>query len=410
MGVIDLLNQRLDYRNIANTELAMTSSQNTKVVNHVTAIQTFKQNNYLDDPLFLGYRPFFHYTDSSGLLAPENFTDSALAYLKRVGENARYVALKQFMATLQKVNIDMPYMFQTIDGLIAAKNNFNIPIVGEEHGNIIVFGMLESINMRIQGLIQTYKTIVYDNNRHVYVLPRNLRQFSMSVCVYATGAYDVDTEQEGQEIPNTKVEDTGYVKPADSLTSYNHIMFEFSQCEFDITNSGQEFFESVNNQEITMAGTSISVSYKRVRESGLFKSLMGNTKISGQSLSILSSIKKVQSGDKLVNFLLDAAAPIKQDLAKLKERFTTVEGLNQTFTQMYGSAQKYLEDNAASFLSNQVNRLFLGNIYDSTNDDIVALAASRGAENAIINLGRNRGVNLGGLDAVLNNGGNRPSL
>lgn len=382
----DFLNSKPNISNIADEEMALRSAQNNTVVNHITGIRSFIQNNYLDDPLFLGYRPFFHYAETSGLLAPENYTNSALAYLKRIGEETRYTALKQFIRLLQKVNIDMPYMFQTIEGLQEAKANFNYPILNEN--NFITFGMLESLDMRIQSLLQTYKMVAYDNIRQIWVLPRNLRQFSMSVIVYPTGAYNVSTQEESLTVPNSKLENTGLPNSADAITKFNHVLFEFSQCEIDIINSSVGFFDTVNNAELTEASTTIGITYKRVRESGLFHSLLGSTNVSGANLNIAAATKQKISGNRLVNFLADAGGQVTQDLLALKERYSSVSAIKEGFKSMFGNAAQYVANNAQAFLANQIGRLYLGNVYETSVADIVALANSRGIENTIINLGR----------------------
>ncbi|AFF28253.1 gp255 [Sphingomonas phage PAU] len=372
--------------NVHNYELMVRAIANKTVTHHVSAIERFKSSPYVDDPLFLGYRPLFHYTVNSGLLAPEEFTDSALAYLKRIGEETRYEALKQFIRQLQKVNVDMPYMFQTIEGLAEAKNNFNKTILKEN--NIISFGMLETLDMRIQGLIQSYQNIAYDSIRHVWVLPRNLRQFSISIVVYPIGVYNVGTNLEAESIPNAKSDGTGFKKPADNILAFNHLMFEFAQCEFDIESSGQTFIESVNNAEIEMATTSLAFKYTRVRQSGVFKSLLGQKVISPSSFAIINAVKEKQSGNRILNFVKDAAAPVLRDINQLKERFKSLEDFKAGFGELFGSAREYLERNAQAFLTNQINRLYLGNVYETSPADIVAMANSRTFENLLINSGR----------------------
>lgn len=382
-------------QNVHNLELIQTGIREAKIVNHSAVIERFKNNNYLDDPIFLGYRPFFHYTTTSGLLAPEQHINSALAYLNRIGEKRRYLALQQFIRMLQKINVDMTYMFQTIEGLQEAKDNFDVPICWEN--NTITFGMLETIDMRIQSLISIYRDIVYDSRRHVWVLPRNLRQFSCSVCVFPIGTYNVTTDSELQAIPNAQRDDTIWKRPADAVNEFNHVLFEFAQCEFSMLSSSQGFIDSVSNNEMNMALNSLAFTYARTRQSGLFTTMLGATQTGGASFSMTSVIKDKSLGKRTVEFLKEAGAPIIKDAKELMKRYEAVRdengkvtksGFKNVFSEMFGSAQIYVERNAQAFLSNQLNRLYLGNIYDITASDIVALSGSRSIENAIINAGR----------------------
>tara|TARA_A100001037_G_C15153237_1_gene641147 strand:+ start:3676 stop:4935 length:1260 start_codon:yes stop_codon:yes gene_type:complete len=99
------------------------------------------------------------------------------------GDEDRADDLVKFKEYLQKINKNMPWFFQSISGLESAHDygKFDEPYRGVDKKMTVK--CLETVDFTMNGLIDLYKNICYDFDRHVEVLPHNLREFRMLVWV-----------------------------------------------------------------------------------------------------------------------------------------------------------------------------------------------------------------------------------
>jgi len=151
----------------------------------------YTDNRYLNtqDPTVLGFKLLFNFDQAdSGLLwgaavdsAPP--TNTALGFLTSIGDGQRAYYLKQFLRILHGINNQTPWFFQNLTGLKDAwKHDLSIPLIKED--TKLEIECLESIDLRMTALIDLYRKACFDWKYRREVVPKNLRQFSMSVYVY----------------------------------------------------------------------------------------------------------------------------------------------------------------------------------------------------------------------------------
>ena len=102
-----------------------------------------------------------------------------------------------------------------VEGLEVIQNRKPGHVFTEEDKlNIII---RETVDMRVQSLINDYNHIWYDHVRGVEVLPQNLREFDMFIMLYDvnyynTMLYDIDNDElSGIDYNNDKYKVTTYM-------------------------------------------------------------------------------------------------------------------------------------------------------------------------------------------------------
>ena len=102
-------------------------------------------------------------------------------------------ALRQFQILLQDINNNSPWFFQSIDGLNALEK-FNVTGFQPESGmdsynsartadKKLTINCLESLNMRMTALANLYNQAMFDADNMRWLVPRNLRKFTMWIYV-----------------------------------------------------------------------------------------------------------------------------------------------------------------------------------------------------------------------------------
>lgn len=105
----------------------------------------------------------------------------------------RAQALKQFQVLLNDINTNSPWFFQSIDGLDqlekikisgfqteSGADDFDTQRTG---GKFLTINCLESINLRISALANLYNQAVFDADNMRWLVPRNMRKFTMWIFV-----------------------------------------------------------------------------------------------------------------------------------------------------------------------------------------------------------------------------------
>lgn len=242
------------------------------------------------DPFAPCFKWFVDFSKPYGLFADEKYTDSALAYLKRIGngeQDIRYNLLKNFIENFKNTLKYFDFLFLEVEGLDAI---VNCPMEQTwiEKESKIIFKMRETVDMRFATLISMYRKIAYDGERMVEVLPANLRRFDCFVAVYPMGYWQTalygmmmenqGTEEQQNYQPLTlkqaidrsnngdAVDFSRYVLPSmdklhddilhddngifnkDAFSNFNNMMFEFGDCTLSIEESGKDWVGGVSNE------------------------------------------------------------------------------------------------------------------------------------------------------------------
>ena len=157
----------------------------------------FKTNLYhsnnpyeiFQDPTFLGFKLFFFFNQpNSKLLCSEpEFPNTAITYLNSIGDTYRASMLSKFVTHLQEMNKQVPWFFQSIEGLDEAwkrgfqEEDFKARIPKDRK---ISIECLESIDLRVTALMDLYRKSCFDWNFRREVVPWNLRTFTVYIYVY----------------------------------------------------------------------------------------------------------------------------------------------------------------------------------------------------------------------------------
>lgn len=372
----------------------------------------------ISDPVSLAWRPFFGFSDTCGLLANESHVNSALNYLKRIGETYRYTLLKKFIEQLKMISSRMTYVFQEIEGLETAyKRKPWESSVGDDNARITI-KTLETVDFKIQSLMNMYRDIWFDYSRMAEILPANLRRFSLSIFVYAMGIYRIEVDRNviGDDgnvvtykddyvkgaIPNihngadisslsNSYPDTSslYLKAPDL---FNHVVIDLAECEFIPWESGAPFFTNLSNKSVDMMEfNELAISYRFCKDRWRFYGQTGDEAF-GSAMLMAAAVeqkdaKKFDLLDKYNN-LKDKAFnnpfmqknPFVQKLAQqvfdktvgqyeqqattLMEKFGSLERLEKTGIDFIQGITQNAVDKLSSMLMSKVNKAYLGNVYE----------------------------------------------
>jgi hypothetical protein len=217
------------------------------------------QPKYMNDAKVNGFKLFFHFDATVGLLAAENHMNSALAYLKRLGQEERYKRLKLFINLLSVINSEAPWIFQDIEGI---QETWTAPFSDVYKNRQIKISTLESVDEKIQALMYLYRKSVFDDSRGVWVVPKNLREFSMSIYVYDYRVFQKTSIANGFLQTDANLD----------VKLINHTLFDYGSCEFSNA-SGAEAFSSISNNASTFITSSIVINTEQSAISGLYKTL-----------------------------------------------------------------------------------------------------------------------------------------
>jgi hypothetical protein len=115
------------------------------------------------------------------------------AFVGTSNQVKRAQALKQFQVLLNDINSNSPWFFQSIEGLDelekikisgfqpeGGNDDFNVQRTA---GKVLTINCLESINLRISALANLYNQAVFDADNMRWLVPRNMRKFTMWIFV-----------------------------------------------------------------------------------------------------------------------------------------------------------------------------------------------------------------------------------
>jgi hypothetical protein len=250
------------------------------------------------DPTYLGFLLLFQWNDvkvttnTNSTSTPDAIISSPLfdpsgaeAYLKRlVQANDKFKpkldALIAFKKGLENINLNMPWYWQSIAGLDKLQAyDPNEPYIGKD-GNELAIGCLESINLAITGLMRNYRKAVFDEETWSYVIPPNLRKFSVKIYVsdirpLFNEAVDAKTQPSNTQLgnvsnfnidPNIEDQQTPTKDVDIDLVGSNkkpYLAFQLTNCEWNMQ-TGVSAFAELKNDAPEMASQAIAFNYERL--------------------------------------------------------------------------------------------------------------------------------------------------
>jgi hypothetical protein len=249
-----------------------------------------KFQNY-QDPTYLGFTiKIVNSLNSQSLdeiphglfcISGENNEYSAIKYLESRGEKLRANYLREFESYFRKIVTKAPWYFTKISGLadlwkIDPKQNWRAK------DKKIVIDTLESIDLRINYMIDLYRKACFDQKWMRWALPDIMRQFKMEIIVSEVRLLKI---QEGGNIPefnpgyiidDTFSSDTLDYPGAKSLpwSAGTFMKFTLEQCEIDITESNPTL-ESLGTIAESPVSNKITIKFGNIVERNVYGLLGG---------------------------------------------------------------------------------------------------------------------------------------
>lgn len=335
----------------------------------------------LNDPLFLDFMIIPHFGATHGLLADETHTNSALRFLRDVGEVNRYNELKEFIELFKAIMKDCMYIFQSISGISEAFQNMAAePYVADK---ILSFKCWESVDWRMQALLTMYRSIAYDfTDRKVEILPRNLRHFQMSIYIndlriFINDSDGVNHRDFGLTTDHLDID----------IESTNHRMLHFGSCEFS-HNAGTSHLGDLDSTTQQMTEIEFDLKYHNFHESSKFKTIFGDYSIKSSAKNIpihanrgLDDSDAQDVKEKLGNKSGKFQSELSNAYDKANETFSTITG--NTFegslidvneiTQQIRNLPNTLEDELRGAIRREANSLItshtLRNVFEDSDLD-----------------------------------------
>lgn len=234
-------------------------------------------------------------------------SNTALSYLYNNMEYTRFNSLVQFIQLLSDISTKSPWYFQSISGLDQAIERPEIGQdfkIDDERKQITIKCLPDAYDNRIGRLLDLYRSIVYSQNLHKWILPSNLRKFDMGIYIFnspiktiAGGRYGLsdkiaerslsvsfkdyygdDTEDSGPQVPVTGTySEEMYKRPVDfTITGSKYI--ELRGCEIDY-NSSKTVYAELDNAEGSQMEYEIIIKFDTAMEDRvdpIFKNYIGD--------------------------------------------------------------------------------------------------------------------------------------
>lgn len=332
-----------------------------------------------DDPTYTGFKLFFHFDSTHGLISSGDGPNTAYNYLVRIGQTSRAKLLKRFINTLSKINSITPWIFQEIEGLQEVYNAPHSEVFTKKQINIQT---LETIDMKMSSLSMMYRHIVFDDERDVYVVPENLREFSMSLYIYDFRNFQSLSEKSVQFLQTIDNQD---------VKKITHVMFDLGYCSFDIT-SGSQFLDSVSNNRADSNTSNLVINFEDFEVSGLFKTITGSSELSKNELSLAQSVatpnqtdKEYTINDTFSTIKNDASGAFKDASSLIGSRVSELADID-SWKRNLGNIATDASARLIDLAQSRLNALYLGNVHGFSIDDLLKLNLDRDYRNAFSNI------------------------
>lgn len=397
-GTLGLRDKNGIGANIQNQPASVITPKTSKSSYAIRDIERFRDANTITDPLYLRFKIFFDFSAETGFLSTSGGVNTALSYLKRIGDAARYALLEDFIDSLKRFSCELPFMMQDLDGLadILPQN----PQTFLPEDTKITIHCLESIDMKVQKLVTSYRKIVYDDVRRVEVIPTNLRRFGMHIFLYSMQTYRI-LQSEFEEIANSKIGATdsipqqynsvqqevllrslpvAYINDDELVVAapnlFNNTVFRFDECEFDIANNGLDFLSSISNVPGEPVRNSLSIKLRYFEIDSEITNIfaMGNGSIEASFSFLMAAINEKATNNMFagtVNYsgTGSAASALKTPGKKsiwdeVKDQFKETFSVDN-LKKMGASAVDMVQSSAVNLAGTYLKKLVFGNIYDN---------------------------------------------
>jgi hypothetical protein len=300
-------------KNLIKMTTSTLTSPNNKTSYNSKIYLTPEYKGYLadiSDPLTLCFKLMIDYDKPYGLFTDETdgdgviYTNSALAYLKRIGEDARYSMLKVWIKNFKEFVKNYDFLILNCDGLDE--------IINKKAGDMftdadkVTITVRETADMFFQSLLTTYRHIWYDNSRGVEVLPANLRRFDIGILVFNSAYYkmsDYDpvqfkkdhSEYTDADLLRTKIfptlrkiSDSAFVFNSETYT-FNHHFIVLGDASINNEESGKGFFDTMNNEPTDdFVKNNLTLNFRFAEYNGMFNNIMGEFNFAKQ-LAIIAA-------------------------------------------------------------------------------------------------------------------------
>lgn len=170
-----------------------------------------------------------------------------------------YKNMQAFVNGFNTIVKEYPYVFQTIEGLAEAYTKYfenkKDSFLGGGEDNKIKIGCLESMDLRMLALFNSYFNAVYNHKYRRQIVPTNLLKFNCGILVHdlrnvVVGAWETT--------PLLTPENANFISK-----NISTVYFKFIDCIIDTENIG-ESFANVGNNEANVTNFSFSFEYNNV--------------------------------------------------------------------------------------------------------------------------------------------------
>lgn len=317
----------------------------------------------IDDPTYLGFEitfipnsPLFNgatLPDPPGAepASPPSTVaiQSAVGFLKTIGEENRAGYLQAFIQGITSINTDRPYYWQSITGLAEAWKSMTAmgpdPYVGSKDGEGIAIACLEAVDLKLTALFSLYKLAVYDSKYRRFVLPKNLMYFDVNVKVAEIRKFKQTINYLAMIDRNGRLSNND---AAANVIGNNasFVTFKFTDCLWIPDESGK-VFDSISNAGGEVASTSIKWSYSNV---------IVDSQFAGYNKTLLDSrqqtTSRLSSTQILTNFAKDQAAQIAQQALQSAAQAAERAVLSQVQRLLFGNVHGGVQNSIANVLQN----------------------------------------------------------
>jgi hypothetical protein len=192
---------------------------------------------------------------------------SALRYLKFRNEDKRIASLQKFITHLNIVNKEMPWYWQGITGLDTVyrkHNNMAEPYRGGDD-SVISIDTLESVDMKISGLMNLYRNSILDFDNRRKVIPDNGLYFNLYIYVEEIRKFNTFTSLVTQKLQDYA---PTYFPKGKTLfeeikKNTTRIVIELKNCTF-MPEESTDVFINVGNVLPQQAIQRISIKYRDI--------------------------------------------------------------------------------------------------------------------------------------------------
>jgi|TARA_B110000908_G_C10224507_1_gene437183 hypothetical protein len=353
-----------------------------------------------EDPTYLSWMIMFDKQSASSPL----FNGTAEKYLIETvgGKYGEDLAknLTAFKNLLFKINVEMPWFWNTISGLDQSMMYKNLvePYWGAEDPKLEIECLEETVDLTVISLMDLYKRSVYDFNRWIEIIPHNLRYFSMQIYVSEIRQFQQDTharDLNGSYKPSgpahNEQQEAKPIHEQFNLTAMPFVTLQFDFCEFDIDAIAPMFADLGKNPELRKP--KIAIKWKTVIQAGQKYPTEVDAK---EGLGVIGNPNPYDFGpfDPLQS-VKDAAT---DKLKSIKDGVMgKIDNFKGAFSQdpngianVYGHSRTGLSGPLASIADNAIDNLtaslLLGNVHGANTLSNIQDAITAGSVNAIANL------------------------